>query len=222
MSLTPEDLAAVALLLEQKLDDKLTQKFAAQQAIDRQRWRFWMWVFVVVTVVVTALSVWASMRLLERAQAELTRLNLEFSESKMVYQRQLESDKRLQTERTAAEKAVNYQSQQTQAQHEAGLLSGFFSLLGSKSEFDKKWSNADFSDPAEFEAYAKDVNGFFNQAIKPLGQVMLRNTDPAHNTRDEKMLSDGQTNPPASPANEGAALSPTREPAPAPPLDPPR
>jgi hypothetical protein len=129
--------------------------------------------------------------MVERAQDELTRLNLEFSETKLAYQRQLEQSRQLQDERAAAIKAVHYQSTTTQAEHEAGLLSSVIGLIGSRAEFDKKYANADFSDPAQMEAFAKDLNGLVDQGLKPLGQIVLRNTDPAHNTANEQLRQDG-------------------------------
>lgn len=218
MSLSPEDLAAIALLLDQKLD----QKLAAQQASDARRRRFWVWFWLVVFIVTTAASTWAGWRLVERAQDEVTRINLEFSEAKLAYQQQLEQDRKLQAERIAAEKAVHYRSDQTEAQHEAGLIGDFIGLLGSQADFQKKWANADFSDPAQLQAYANDLNGIIDQGLKPLGQVVLRNTDPAHNTANEKMRQDAPAAalPVASTAPSEAPVQPaaTREPAAAPAL----
>lgn len=213
MSLTSEDLAAIAHLLDQKL--------AAAELMAKRRRRFWLWVWILMGILATALSAWAAKRLIERAQDELVRINLEFSETKLAYQRQLEQNQQLQAERAAAIKAVHYQSEATQADHEAGLLSGFIGLLGSKNEFEKKWTNADLTDPAQMEAFAKDLSGIVDQGLKPLGQMVLRNTDPAHNTANEQMRQDGA---PASPAP--IEVKPTdaglREPAAAPALAAPR
>lgn len=217
MSLSTEDLAAISQLLDQKLE--------AQEVIARRRRRFWIWFWTLTFILSTAASAWAAKGLIERAQDELTRINQEFSETKLAYQRQLEHDKKLQAERAAAVKTVDYKSEQTQAEHEAGLLSGLIGLMGSKTSFEKKWENIDASDPAQMDAFAKDLGGIMDQGLKPLGQIVLRNTDPAHNTKDEKMRQDGpapgETNatPINSPTSTATPLeTPSREPAPAPAL----
>ena len=207
MSLSPEDLAAISQLLDQKLE--------AQEVIARRRRRFWIWFWSLIFIISSAGSSWAAKVLIERAQDELTRMNQEFSESKLAYQRQLDHDKKMQDERASAVKAVGYQSGQTQADHEAGLISGFIGLLGSKASFEKKWENVDATDPAQMEAFAKDLGSIMDQGLKPIGQVVLRNTDTAHNTKDEKMREDGPA--PGEPAVIPVE-TPTREPAPAPTL----
>jgi len=204
MSLSPEDLAAISQLLDQKL--------AAQEVIAKRRRHFWIWFWTLVFIVSTIASAWAAKALVDRAQDELTRINLEFSETKLAYQRQLERDKHLQDERAAAVKAVDYHGEQSQADHDANLLSGLIGLLGSTGSFEKKWENIDLSDPAQMEAYAKDMGRIMDQGLKPLGQIVLRNTDPAHNTTNEKMR---QHDAP-TPGDENPMAQPTQEPAAAP------
>ena len=211
MSLSPEDLAAISHLMDQLLDKKL----AAQEVVARRRRRFWIWFWTLTFIISTAASAWAAKGLIDRAQDELTRMNQEFSETKLAYQRQLEHDQKMQAERAAAVKAVGYQSDQTQSEHEAGLISGFIGLLGSKASFEKKWENVDATDPAQLEAFAKDLGSIMDQGLKPIGQIVLRNTDPVHNTKDEKMREDG----PAPGTSTAAPVeTPTREPAPPPAL----
>jgi HAMP domain-containing protein len=211
MSLSPEDLAAISQLLDQKL--------AAQETVARRRRRFWLWFWVLIGIISTVASAWAAKVMVERAQDELTRLNLEFSEAKLAYQRQLEQNRQLQDERAAAIKAVHYDSAATQAEHEAGLLSSVIGLIGGRAEFDKKWANADFSDPTQMEAFAKDLNGLVDQGLKPLGQIVLRNTDPAHNTANEQLRQDGApASIPPTAVSANQTDGPTREPAAAPAL----
>ena len=209
MSLSPEDLAAISHLMDQLLDKKL----AAQEVVARRRRRFWIWFWTLTFIISTAASAWVAKGLIERAQDELTRMNQEFSESKLAYQLQLEHDQKMQSERAAAVKAVGYQSDQTQSEHEAGLISGLIGLMGSKTSFEKKWENVDATDPAQMEAFAKDLGSIMDQGLKPIGQVVLRNTDPAHNTKDEKMREDG---PAPGTSTAVPVEAPTREPAPAP------
>ena len=134
MSLNAEDLAAISQLLDEKL--------AAQEAVARRHRRFWMWFWVLIGIISTVASAWAAKVMVERAQAELTHLNLEFSEAKLAYQHQLEQSRQLQDQRAAAINDVHYQSSMTEAEHEAGLLSSVMALIGSRAELDKQHANA--------------------------------------------------------------------------------
>ena len=203
MPLSDEDLDAIGRLMDRKLE--------VLQAQDRRRRRFWVWFWIVVFVLSSVASWWAVERLVTRAQDEVARINIEFSEAKLAYQRQLENDRKLQAERAAAEKTVSYDTGKTQAQHEAGLISGFISLLSAKNEFEKRYADVDLSDPHALDTYAADLNRIIDQALVPLGQIVLRNTDPAHNTRDEQIRrsDDGAAAPldaPPRPPAEAPAL----------------
>ena len=210
MALTPEDLAAIGQLLDAKLE--------AVQAQDRRRRRFWLWFWIVVFVLSNVVCGWLAWRLWEQAQQEVARLNVEFSESKQAYQRALQESAQLRAERAAAEKSVQYDSAKTSAEHEAGLISSMMSLLATKDQFTKKYENADFSDPQVLESYANDLNRIIDQGLNPLGQVMLRNTDVAHNAPNERgaAVDGGQAPaapilavPSASPSDSAATSVPT-------------
>ncbi len=208
MALSDEDLAAISRLLDAKL--------AAVAVEDRRRRRFWIWFWVILTVVSALASAIAADRLIRRAQDELSQINLAFSETKLAYQRQLAQNQELRRQRAVAEKAVAYDSGKTQAEHEAGLVGSMLNLFSAKADFEKKYENADFADPKVLEAYSKELNRMVSEGLNPLAQVVLRNTDPAHNTADEKLRSDV-----AAPATTvGSPPSGTREPATAPTVAP--
>ena len=211
MSLSDQDLAAIAQVMDSKL--------AGFQASERKRRRFWVWFWIIITIGSTVASALVLDRLLEKAQDEVARINQEFSNTKLAYQRQLEENQVLRTQRAKAEQAMAYDTTKTQAEHEAGLLGGFFSLLSSKAEFEKKYENADLSDPKVMQEYANDLNKIISQGLNPIGQVMLRNTDPAHNSPDEKLRS-GDVAKPAplliAPVEQDPALAPDPAPVPAP------
>jgi hypothetical protein len=222
MALSTEDLAAIGQLLDVKLDAKL----AAVQAQDRRRRRFWLWFWIAVFVISNAVGGWMAWRLWEQAQTEVARINVEFSESKLAYQRALQESAQLREERARAEKSVHYDSTKTDAQHEAGLISSMMSLLATKDQFTKKYDNADFSDPEVLDAYAKDLNRILDQGLNPLGQIMLRNTDVAHNAPNERTAPvDGNQAPPTpllevtpavtAPTVPAALPAPSTTPAPA-------
>ena len=201
MALSEEDLAAISRLLDAKL--------AAVAVEDRRRRRFWVWMLIVLTVVSTVASAIVAERLIRRAQDEISQINLAFSETKLAYQRQLEQDQELRRQRAVAEKAVAYEPGKTQAEHEAGLVGSMLNLFSAKADFEKKYENADYADPKVMEAYSKDLNRIVSEGLNPLGQIVLRNTDPAHNTPDEKLRSDVAA--PATPV--GTQSAGTREPA---------
>ena len=129
---------------------------------------------------------WLAWRLWEQAQQEVARINVEFSESKLLYQRALQESAQLRAERAAVEKSVHYDATKTAAEHEAGLIGSMMSLLASKNQFMKTYENADFSDPDVLDSYAKDLNRIFDQGLNPLAQFLLRNTDVAHNAPNER------------------------------------
>jgi hypothetical protein len=216
MSLTEQDLDAIAQLMDRKLT-------VVEQNQRRHR-RFWLWILALVGFVlllgIAAAVAWV---LWTKAQNEVDRLNQQFSATKLAYERQVAENLQLREQRQKAEKAVAYDSTKSQADHEASLLSGFFSLLGSKAEFEKKYENADFSDPKVLQAYSQDLNKILDQGLNPLGQVMLRNTDPAHNSPDERLRSGDGAAPdkpllatPGAPADPAVAPPATTAPAPAP------
>lgn len=210
MSLSEQDLAAIGLLLDKKLE----QKLAAVQAQDRRRRGYWLWFWVVVFVVSSLATWWVGEQLKTEVDKWVTERNAEFSETKLTYQRQLEQSQKLRNERKAAEKAVAYDSSKSQAKHEADLMGGLISLIGSQAEFNKKFENADMSDPAVLEAYLKNFETVLEKGLNPLGAVVLRNTDPLHNSPDEKLRSaDGRESqaPPLLDAKEPTSEGPAPE-----------
>lgn len=185
MSLSEQDLDAIGRLMDQKMQ--------AAEARNRTRWRWFIWISIALLVASSALSWWLGEKLWAKLQDEVARINIEFSESKLAYQRALEENQQLRDERAKAEKAVHYDTTKTQADHEAGLIGDMISLFAAKDEFSKKYENADLTDPKVMEAYAQDLNKIMDKGLNPLGQIVLRNTDPAHNTQDEKMRQDSAT-----------------------------
>jgi hypothetical protein len=195
MALSPEDLAAIGQLLDAKLDAKLE----AVQAQARRRRRFWLWFWIAVFVLSNVVGGWLAWRLWEQAQQQVARLNVEFSESKLAYQRALQESAHLRAERATAEKSMGYDPTKTDAAHEAGLIGSMMSLLANKDQFTKKYEDADFSDPDVLDAYAKDLNRIIDQGLNPLGQIMLRNTDVAHNAPHERGATVDGAQAPAAP-----------------------
>ena len=220
MSLSDQDLEAIGRLMDQKL--------AVVQTQDRRRRKFWIWFWIIVTV----LSSLASWLVLERLKVQVNdwvaERNQEFVETKLAYQRQLEQSQQRRDERKKAEQAVGYDTNKSQAEHEADLMGGLISLIGAQAEFNKKFADADTSDPAVMDAYLKNFEQVLDKGLKPLGTVVLRNTDPAHNSPDEKLRAgEGRSAPaPELLAAPGSttepAVAPKIEPAAAPALETPK
>ena len=91
-------------------------------------------------------------------------------------------------------------------------MGGLISLIGSQAEFNKKFENADMSDPAVLEAYLKNFETVLDKGLKPLGTVVLRNTDPLHNSPDEKLRSTDGHEPGGQPLFDAQAPSDVKAP----------
>jgi hypothetical protein len=208
MPLSDDDLAAIGKLMDARME--------TVRRDGRRRFWVWMWIFIILTVASLVGSWFAVKKLKEQVDQQVTQINLEMSDAKLAYQRELAKNQQLQAERAQAEKAVAYDGTKTQAQHEAGLLGGMISLIGRKQAFEAKWKDADFSDPAQMEAYAEELNTIIVDGLNPLGQVVLRNTDPAHNTASERLLTtDGASEAATTPELSAEPEAPRLKTAPA-------
>lgn len=168
----------------------VSEQIAAGQAQDRKRRRFWMWFWVWFFIITTALSMWATWGLVKKFQDQIATQEAAFEESKLAYQAELARNKVWQAERVAAEKAVNYQSHVSQASHEANEMQRAISMLAKSTQLKQKWANLDMDNPDNLEVMADDMSGILNEGLGSLARIMLRNTDPALNTAQERMLQD--------------------------------
>lgn len=205
MSLSAEDVQAISSLLDEKL--------GRIQATERRRRRFWLW-FWIVLCVLSSIATWILVqRLIDQVQTELAEANAQMQEAKLAYQAQLRRSATLQAERQAAEQASRYQSQQSQASHEAGLISSLFRMQAEAAALNRELEAKAKVNPemrteqdaiAQLDESLRDLEraeAVANSASAILMRILLRNTDPAHNTQTENLLgSEAEgANPPSKP-----------------------
>ena len=133
--------------------------------------------------------------------------------AKLAYQAQLRRSATLQAERQAAEQASRYQSQQSQASHEAGWISSLFRMQAEAAALNRELEAKAKVNPemrteqdaiAQLDESLRDLEraeAVANSASAILMRILLRNTDPAHNTQTENLLgSEAEgANPPSKP-----------------------
>jgi len=168
----------------------VSEQVAVGQAQDRKRRRFWLWFWVCFFIITTALSMWATWGFVKKFQDQIATQEAAFQHIKLEYQAELARNKAWQTERLAAEKAVNYQSNVSQASHEANEMQRAISMLAKSNQLQQKWADLDMDNPDNLEVLANDMSGILNEGLGSLARIMLRNTDPTLNTAQERMLQD--------------------------------
>jgi len=184
MSLSTDDLTAIGDLMDRKLDQKLAQV----QAKDRRRRRFWLWFTVVVFVLSSVASWFVAQHYVRLIQDEMTKVDNDLRQAKLAYQTELARNATLQAERKVASEASGYVSDQDQASYEAGLISSMFRIVANSRALNESMANLDPDDPEALMRATEKMAQTTQDAIGTIGQIMLRNTDPAHNTPEENLL----------------------------------
>jgi hypothetical protein len=200
----------------------VSEQIAVGQAQDRRRRRFWLWFWIWFFIITTALSGWASWRLVASFQDQIAAQEAAFQETKREYQAELARNKAWQAERIAAEKAVGYDNRTSQASHEANEMQRVIGMLAKSNQLQAKWAQLDLDDPENLDVLAQDMSGILNEGLGSIARIMLRNTDPALNTAQERMLEDVAAGNAANQANgeplvSGPKPSPVANPPPIPP-----
>ncbi len=191
MALTSEDVDTIGRLLDERL--------ARAQAVDRRRRRFWLWFWIALFVLSSVASWFAAQQMLRKVEAQLADIDSQFLDTKLTYQRQLARDVQMQQERKAAEQAANYQPKQSQADYESGLMRSAFKAMSQQAALSKKMEQLDGDDPEALIQATEEMSSNLTTMLGALTQVMLRNTDPALNTPQEKLLAGGDGGGPAVP-----------------------
>ena len=180
MSLSAEDLAAIGAVVDGKL--------AAARDEDRRRRRFW-WIFwIAVFVLSSVASILVARHYLAEFQRELSAREAAFQEAKIAYQEALLRNRELQEERKRAAEAVQYRSGKSQAEYEAGLISGMLGMISQSVEISKRMDALDPDDPQALIDATQDIEHVTQGIMGMLGEMMLRNTDPAHNSPEENLM----------------------------------
>lgn len=197
MGLSNEDLSAIGELMDRKL--------AGVQAVEKRRRRFWLWFWGIAIVLSSVASWFIAQHYLAIIREELAQVDDELREAKLAYQAELARNTQLQAERAAAVQASSYDSEQSQASYEAGLLSAMIRIVGESRAQSERMQNLDPDDLDGLVQATEEMQGTMTTIMGTLGQIMLRNTDPAHNTPDEKLLQGETPLQPAPPADGDAA-----------------
>jgi hypothetical protein len=211
MSLTDEDVQAIGKLLDQRL---ASQALVLQQRIDeierrqRNRRRFWFWFWTINIVLSLVSGYWFYLKVAGYMNGYMNQVAAEeedFRKAKVAYQRQLAHDQQMQRERAEAAKASGYTSDQPQADYEANLLRQVFALTGKVATMQKQANDPNASDdPDVLLKQMEDLSANMQQALGLTTQILLRNTDPEHNDRTDRLSAGGDAPAPAaSPGSHG-------------------
>ena len=191
MTLTSEDVETIGRLLDERL--------AKAQAVERRRRRWWLWFWIGLFVLSSLASWFAAQRMLRQVESQLAEIDRQFLDTKLTYQRQLARDAEMQQERKAAEQVSQYQPKQTQADYEAGLMRSAFHMMSQQAALTKTIEQLDADDPEALIKATEEMSGTMTTALGTLTRMMLRNTDPALNTPQEKLLAGADGGEPATP-----------------------
>jgi hypothetical protein len=201
MALTTEDVEIIGRLLDERL--------ARVQAQDRRRRRAWMWFWIALFALSSVASWLVAQRFLRAVDAQISAVDRQFLETKLEYQRQLALDAEMRRERVAAERDAGYQSTQSQGGYEAGLVRTALKAFSQQAALAKKMEALDGSDPEALIAATEEMSGNLTSVLGALTQIMLRNTDPAHTTAQERLLGGGDGEEPGEPGPASGATTVT-------------
>jgi hypothetical protein len=107
-------------------------------------------------------------------QSKLAEQEVLFNEARIEYQKQLVVNEEMRKERDKAVEFSNYKRGQSEAEYNATLLRGFFSIVGKASDLKKK---VDANDDSMIEENAKEVEDVLFESLKIMSQIMLKNTE---------------------------------------------
>ncbi len=209
MPLDPEDVQAIGQLLDERL--------GAYDQRQRARRRWWLWFWIVLFIVSTIASWVTVQRVIEvvmsKATAMMDKVDAEerdFAQAKAVYQKQVAHDQQMQKERADAEQAAHYESKQSKAEYEAGLIRQSLAVFAKSAKAQEKVKNLGASnDPDDDLKALEELSGTLSQGTNVLMQVLLRNTDPAHDSAQERLeagADEGHQPSAADPGMDSAVL----------------
>jgi hypothetical protein len=189
MPLSPEDMQAIGQLLDQRMlqqDQKLAARLEAQE---RKRRRFWFW-FIWLSILATILSsvlmgIWAKrfMGAFQGMVSELDSQRGELVQVRMEYAKELEHNRQMQRDRAEAVARSGYQSEQSQSQFDAGLLSKTLQLFNRTREASDHMRTAEKNGApsvADDEQSMKDLSQTLDSASSMMVQLLLHESDPVH------------------------------------------
>ena len=202
MALTSDDVAAISRLLDERLAAHtlaLEQSRSAGDATSRarvldeqrrndRRRLFWRAVFIVFLIVL-GIGAWVVVHVYHAIHAQIVasegaveQLQQQLSEAKIAYQQELAQNKQWQQDRAQAIANTHYDSAQTQAGFDANLMAKTFALLNQAQKLKTKAKTSTGDDEADLDSQLQGMSDVSDSVTNILMQMMLHETDPAHDS----------------------------------------
>lgn len=195
MALSEEDLQAIGRLIDERV--------GRIEARDRRRRRFWAWFWVIFIVLNLVGGWWSYVWVRERVRDYVVEQDERIQSASREYQKALAANAQLRRERDQAVQATGYHSGQPQATYEAGLMAQAIRAIGRSRELNKKLEKADLSDPEQLARATEELSATIDGLLGPVGQILLRNSDPAHMPKPDVRQRDAASSAtPATPVLE--------------------
>jgi len=190
MALTPDDVAAIGQLLDQRLDAHKQAIAESMGAIERRatrRRRFWIWFFIITSVISVLVTWWEAKRCITRVQDMVSSFQADTEAAKISYAQLYAHDKQVRDEAAQAAKTVHYDSSQNQGDFDANLLAQTIKLFNRSHDATAKMKSHPVGSAADDTADLDAFSDLIDQAGALTMQLMLHETDPAHATRQERL-----------------------------------
>jgi hypothetical protein len=192
MALTPDDVAAIGQLLDQRLEAHKQAIAESMGAIERRatrRRRFWIWFFIITSVLSCLVTWWEAKRYISHFQDMVTSFQADTEAAKISYAQLYAHDKQVRDEAAQAAKTVHYDSSQNQGDFDANLLAQTIKLFNRSHDAAAKMKSHAGGSAADDAADLDSFTDLIDQAGNLTMQLMLHETDPAHATREERLAS---------------------------------
>jgi cytoskeletal protein RodZ len=202
MALSTDDVAAITKLLDERLAAHQQVVEQSRVAADRARIQddlrrgdrrraFWRALFIVFLIAI-GICGWVVVKVYTAIHAQVVasedavqKLQQQLSEAKVAYQQELAQNKQWQKDREAAVANTHYDSTQNQASFDANLVAKTFALLNQAQQVRAKAKTATGDDEADIDAQLQGVTDVSDNMTNILMQLMLHETDPAHDSPAE-------------------------------------
>ena len=192
MALSPDDVAAIGQLLDQRLEAHTQAIAASLGAVERRatrRRRFWLWFFIITIVLSILMTWWEAKRYITRFEDMVASAQAETEAAKVSYAQLYARDQRVREEAAKAAKTVHYDSSQSQGDFDANLLAQTITLFNRSHDATSRMKSHATGSEADDAADLNAFSDLVDQAGALTMQLMLHETDPAHATREERLAS---------------------------------
>jgi len=192
MALSPDDVAAIGQLLDQRLDahkQAIAESISAVERRATRRRRFWIWFFIITTVLSLLATWWEAKRYINRVEDMVSSVQADTEAAKLSYAQLYAHDRQVRDEAAKAAKTVHYDSSQSQGDFDASLLAQTITLFNRSHDATSTMKSHPSGSQADDAADLNAFSDLIDQAGALTMQLMLHETDPAHATREERLAS---------------------------------